>query len=57
MLYVHPRKIENFDSKSRRKVRDILEKFNPLKEDPEFVANLYSRGDTAKKMEEFEAKM
>lgn len=41
LLYVHPTQIEHFDSKSKGEVQEIIDEFNAIKDDPEFLDNLF----------------
>ena len=43
MLYVHKNHIENFTEKSKDEVNQIISKFCPIKEDPEFFSQLHQR--------------
>lgn len=43
MLYVHSKKITEFTNKSADEIKKIIEEFNPIKDDPQFMNHIYSR--------------
>jgi len=43
MLYVHSKKITEFTERSADEIKKIIEEFNPVKDDPRFMNNIYSR--------------
>ena len=52
MLYIHNKSIDIQD-KTPQQLKEFAREFNPVKDDPEFLQNLYRKGETAKKVEEF----
>lgn len=53
MLYVHNRVLDTFSTRTVDEVVKFAEGFRPFeKDDPEFIHQLYRRGELAKKVEE-----
>ena len=56
MLYVHPKKIEQFDTISKDDLQKIVDEYNAPKDDPEFLEQLYERKIVKKKLEKLDDK-
>lgn len=41
MLYVHPMKIENYDTISKDEIQKLIDEFDPFKQDTDFAQNMY----------------
>lgn len=56
ILYIHNKVIEDINSKSPEELVRIAKEYNPVLEDPDFLNNLYRRGETRKLVEEMRSK-
>jgi TATA-binding protein-associated factor Taf7 len=54
MLYVHPTKLDNFDTMLKDELQKVIDEFNAPKDDPEFLDQLYERKITKKKVEKLD---
>lgn len=54
MLYVHPTKLDNFDTILKDELQKVIDEFNAPKDDPEFLDQLYERKITKKKIEKLD---